>query len=68
MTEYIVEGRKFGKFYEAVAFAQSEAERLNRSIEIKCDISNDVTKVERRWVARMHPPGFQRVSAVESAA
>jgi len=68
MTTFIVEGRKFNAFQEAVTFAQAKAAEEDRSVDIKCDMQMDVTRVERKWVARMHPPGFQRVSAMDSVA
>ena len=67
-TKFIVEGKMFPKFTESVNYARGLAAKDKRSVDIDCEISGDVTKVERKWVAKMHPPGFQRPSFMELVA
>ena len=67
-TKFIVAGKSFPKFADSVKYAQELAERDGRSVDIDCEISNDVTKVERKWVAKMHPPGFQRPTLMDLSA
>ncbi len=68
MTKFIVEGKEFAKFTDSVNYAQSIAAKKKRSVDINCEISNDVTKVERKWVAKMHPPGFMRPTLMDLSA
>ncbi len=68
MTKFIVEGQVFPKFTAAVTYARILASEENRSVDIDCEIANDVTKVERKWVAKMHPPGFQRPTLLDLSA
>ena len=67
-TEFIVEGTTFAKFTDSVNYARGIAAKEKRSVDIDCEISNDVTKVERKWVAKMHPPGFQRPTFLDLSA
>lgn len=67
-TTFLVLGRRFDDRMEAVTFAQAEAERLDKSVDIKAEVEHSVTKVERSWIARMHPPGFTRTVPVEKTA
>lgn len=68
MTTFIVQGRRFNNRLEAIAFAQQQAEHLDRSVDVRAEVARDVTQVERVWVARMHPPGFVRNPAMEKTA
>ena len=67
-TKFIVEGTEFPKFTASVNYARSLAAKEKRSVDIDCEISVGVTKVERKWVAKMHPPGFQRPSFMDLSA
>ena len=67
-TKFIVEGTEFAKFTDSVNYARSLAAKEKRSVDINCEIANDVTKVERKWVAKMHPPGFQRPTLMDLSA
>jgi len=67
-TKFIVAGATFTKFEAAANYAGALAERTNRSVDVDCEISNDVTKVERKWVAKMHPPGFTRPTLMDLSA
>ncbi len=67
-TKFIVEGKTFPKFTDSVNYASSLAAKEKRSVDINCEIANDVTKVERKWVAKMHPPGFQRPTLMDLSA
>ncbi len=67
-TKFIVEGTEFAKFTDSVNYAHVLAAKEKRSVDIDCEISGDVTKVERKWVAKMHPPGFQRPSFMDLSA
>lgn len=67
-TKFVVEGKEFAKFTESVNYAQKIAAEKKCSVDIDCEISNDVTKVERKWVAKMHPPGFKRPAFVDLVA
>lgn len=58
MVKYIVEGRHFLKPQEAITFAQRLAEEYDRSIDIEHEVHEPFVRVERRWMARMHPPGM----------
>lgn len=68
MTKFFVEGTEFAKFTDSVNYARSVAVEKKRSIDIVCEIANDVTKVERKWVAKMHPPGFKRPTLLDLSA
>ncbi len=67
-TKFIVKGTEFTKFADAVDHARDLAVIDDCSIDIDCEIANDVTKVERKWVAKMHPPGFQRPTLLDLSA
>ena len=67
-TKFIVEGTEFAKFTDSVNYALDVAAKEERSVDIDCEISNDFTKVDRKWVAKMHPPGFQRPSFMDLSA
>ena len=67
-TTFIVEGTTFPKFTDSVNYAQEIAARDGRSVDIDCEIAHDVTKVERKWIAKMHPPGFQRPTLMDLSA
>lgn len=68
MTKFIVEGKEFPKFTDSVNYARNLAAEKKRSVDIDCEIANDVTKVERKWVAKMHPPGFKRPTLMDLSA
>lgn len=68
MTRYFVEGKEFPKFTESVNYARNLAAEKKRAVDIDCEISSDVTKVERKWVAKMHPPGFKRPTLLDLSA
>lgn len=67
-TKFIVAGATFTKFENAANYASALAERTKKSVDVDCEISNDVTKVERKWVAKMHPPGFTRPTLMDLSA
>jgi len=57
---FIVEGRRFKKHLHAITFARHLAKTQDRAVDVKADISTTVEKVERKWLATMHPPGVKR--------
>lgn len=67
-TKFLVGKFSFVRFADSVDYARRLAETENRSVDIDCEISSDVTKVERKWVAKMHPPGFQRTTLMDLSA
>lgn len=67
-TKFIVAGKEFAKFTDSMNYARSLAAKEKQSVDINCEISDDVTKVERRWVAKMHPPGFTRPTLMDLSA
>ena len=44
-TKFIVEGTTFAKFTDSVNYARGLAAMEKRSVDIDCEIANDVTKV-----------------------
>jgi hypothetical protein len=60
MTTYIVEGRRFRKHLHAITFARHLAKIQDRAVEVIADVSTTVEKVDRKWLATMHPPGTKR--------
>ena len=67
-TTFVVQGRKFGNMLEAIAFAEGQAKELDTSVDVNADVEEEKTEVRRMWVARMHPPGYQRPQAMDLTA
>lgn len=64
--KFIVEGRSFTSRSHALIFAKHQAKLMDRSVEVKAEIEIDQPiRVERNWIATMHPPGTKVVTAIK---